>query len=119
MGNSILVVDDQPGIRLLLSEVLSNKGYTVTLAETGKDAIDKLGEKLYDLVILDYKLPVLDGKEVIKQMDSSKYNTKIVVMSGMAESIQEEIAEYKVEKLISKPFNLNDLCSDVEGILED
>lgn len=119
MGNSILVVDDQPGIRMLLSEVLTDKGYAVSLAGTGKDAIDKLSEKLYDLVILDYKLPVLDGKEVIQQMNSDNYKTKIVVMSGMAESIQEELAEYKVEKLISKPFNLNELCADVEGILED
>src|SRR5690625_527709 len=61
MQKEILVVDDQPGIRLLLTDIFENDGYKVNTAETGQEALDKIYKNFFDLIILDYKLPILDG----------------------------------------------------------
>ncbi len=63
----ILVIDDEEDICLLLSRYLSKKGYQVDTAKNGKEGIEKLSSELHHLVICDFRLPDIDGVEVLKK----------------------------------------------------
>lgn len=117
MTSKILVVDDQPGIRLLLQEVLTSEGYQVILASTGKEALEKNLQAQFDLIILDYKLPIINGNEVLVRLEKEGIHTPVILMSGMAETIQTEIEGIKsIQKIIAKPFNIKELCNLVKDI---
>lgn len=115
MNNKILVVDDQPGICLLLQDVLTSKGYEVTIAQTGKEAIDLLEDHSFDLLIIDYQLPVLTGKEVIQQLEQKNNKTPVIVMSGLIENVnlEHEHTSFDLE-MIAKPFDIEFLCDLVK-----
>lgn len=118
MSKKILIVDDQIGIRLLLTDILANEGYEVEEASTGKEAIDKIKRQSFDLVILDYKLPILDGAQVLKQLEEAKIEIKAIIMSGLVENITEEALQYNsVKKVIAKPFNISEVIEEVKRII--
>ncbi|MFD1020066.1 response regulator [Thalassobacillus hwangdonensis] len=114
----VLVVDDQPGIRMLLEEVIKSEGYGVYSAENGSQALDMIQEKQPDLTIVDYNLPVMNGGELLKKLDEKNYEKPVILMTGMAvESLSEESNYPFVRKVIAKPFNIDDLREDISGML--
>ncbi|WP_068673830.1 response regulator [Oceanobacillus sp. Castelsardo] len=116
--NKILVVDDQIGIRLLLKEVLKNEGYEIEEATTGKEALDQLNTTAFDLMILDYKLPIMDGTEVLEKLEKDNVEIPAIVMSGLVENIASEARKYKlVKSVIAKPFNINEFVEKVHAIV--
>jgi|SRR5690625_1583507 len=118
MKSEILVVDDQPGIRLLLSDVFTSKGYQVTVAQTGKEALDKIYKQPFDLIMLDYRLPIINGQEIIEQMEHDKISIPIILMSGLFEGVQKEsIQDNMIIEFIAKPFNIKDVCKMVRSML--
>ncbi|HEX6242550.1 MAG TPA: response regulator, partial [Polyangiales bacterium] len=66
----MLVVDDEFGIVDSLSEVLSERGFTVVGAANGKDALRRVAERRPDLIVLDYMMPVMDGREMLRQLQA-------------------------------------------------
>lgn len=116
MGKEILVVDDQPGIRMLLSDILTNEGYQVSTAETGKGALEKASVNHYDLLILDYKLPFLDGVEVLQQLEQREIKTPAILISGLVNDIVHESSNSLIVKVIAKPFNVQDIQQSVKLI---
>ncbi|QKY70495.1 response regulator [Lentibacillus sp. CBA3610] len=118
MTKKILVVDDQPGIRMLIQEVFMEEGYDVTTAETGKEALDKLYRESFDLLILDYKLPVVDGLEVLNQLEHNQIYIPAIVMSGLAEDARKDLQQFSlIKEVFAKPFNIQELNSFVKRIL--
>jgi two-component system, response regulator, stage 0 sporulation protein F len=114
----ILIVDDQRGICLLLTDILTGEGYRVSQANNGKEALDKINQKSFDLMILDYKLPIIDGKKVLEILERDRNEIPVIVMSGMAENISAEIEQIKmVKKIIAKPFDIKDFCIQVDEVL--
>jgi two-component system nitrogen regulation response regulator NtrX len=81
---SILVVDDERGIREQLEEILHDEGFAATSVGSGEDALTALARELYDLVLLDILLPGMDGLEVLRQMRAAGHRTPVVVISGHA-----------------------------------
>lgn len=120
MIEEILIVDDQPGIRLLLTDILTNEGYVITTASTGKEALDKLQEKQFALIMLDYKLPIIDGEEVLKKMEQLNIKIPVIVMSGLAEKIEKEMEEIPhVKQLLAKPFNIREVPEAVTTSIQN
>ncbi|MFB4169839.1 response regulator [Virgibacillus sp. JSM 102003] len=118
MKKEILVVDDQPGIRLLLQEIFTNDGYHVTMAKTGKEALDILYNSSFDLLMLDYKLPVVDGVQVIQKLEHDKVEIPVILMSGLSEEILEESQQFElVKKVLAKPFNVQDVSNFTKGLI--
>lgn len=116
--HKILVVDDQPGIRLLLTEIFTCKGYDVCTATTGREALDKINTCSFDLVILDYKLPILDGLEVIKRLEKQNCTIPLILMSGLTEQLSKNGKEYRfIKKIVSKPFDVQKMSTLVQSIL--
>lgn len=120
LKRKILVVEDQAGIRLLLTDALANIGYCVKVAETGKEGLEKINRDSFDLIILDYQLPFMNGIEMISIMEEKQINIPIIMMSGYIESIKKEkFQEGSVVKWIAKPFNIQEVCEIVRKILKD
>jgi len=110
----ILIVDDEENIRCLLSEVLSNKGFEVNLAQDGQESVDQLGNKSFDLVITDINMPRLNGIEMLKWMKKTDRKEKIIIMTG--DPTDERLRNVDiphVEKRLLKPFKLNNLLDVV------
>lgn len=80
----ILVVDDDPGVREALREMLSEEGYSVITAEDGQDALERLGAMEPPcLILLDLKMPRVDGWEFLARRDGAGKKTPVVLLSGM------------------------------------
>ncbi|MFA1822424.1 response regulator [Virgibacillus oceani] len=112
----ILVVDDQPGIRMLLTDVLKNEGYKVTTAADGKEAVNKLYTHTYHLMIVDYKLPVISGVEILQMLNQDKKEIPVIVISGLTDEIEKELAGNPlVKEILAKPFDIHQLLRFVKN----
>ncbi|RDW22287.1 response regulator [Oceanobacillus arenosus] len=118
MKKNILVVDDQPGIRLLLTDILSSEGYQIMTAATGKEALDKIYSNTFDLIILDYNIPIIDGEKLLETIEKENVGVATIVISGLVEKIMDDVKQSKLVKgVIAKPFNISDFCAQVNAIL--
>lgn len=82
MPDHILIVDDEQGILSSLSAVLEDDGYTITTAETGREAIKRIENDTPSIVLLDIWLPDVDGLEVLKEIRDTYKDVTVIVMSG-------------------------------------
>lgn len=80
----ILVIDDEPGIRTVLRDVLEDEGYRVSLAEDGFEGLDILRERAVDLVLLDVWLPNKGGIDVLREIKENWSDTEVIIISGHA-----------------------------------
>lgn len=116
--HELLIVDDQPGIRLLLKDVFMNEGYDVIVAHTGLEALEKINEHSFDLIILDYRLPILTGAEVLQEMIKNKINIPVILMSGLVENIRSDFKQEDMTiKIVAKPFDLTDIIELVKSMI--
>lgn len=115
----ILVIEDDLSLVQLLSEFFSSKGYHVDIAQKGAEAIDKLNGHVYDLLLIDLKLPDMNGIELVKWVKDNSPDTITVILSGHAtiEMTLEAISLGAFDFLI-KPVQLARLNIVVENGLE-
>jgi CheY-like chemotaxis protein len=113
MPPHILIVDDDPAIRETIAEVLEDEGYAVEVATNGAEGLAAIDRALPALVLLDMRMPVLDGWSFARTLRERALNLPLVVMTAAQESLQwsQEIAAAAV---LAKPFNLDDLLEVVE-----
>ncbi|WP_053218121.1 response regulator [Virgibacillus senegalensis] len=120
MKKTVMIVDDQPGIRLLLEEILKMEGYDIKTAENGKEALDKIIDDPPDLLLLDYKLPIMDASALLHQLEDKGIKVPAILMSGLAEQIEGKKKEFTmVEEIFAKPFNIDDARERVNRILAE
>lgn len=82
MAHSILIVDDEPGIRQSLSGVLEDEGFTVATAASGEECLRAFEQRLFACVLLDVWLPGIDGLETLARLKASYPDTSVVMISG-------------------------------------
>lgn len=130
---SVLVIDDDPLIRKTLSSYLSKKGFEAVTAEDGEEGIQKYEEHIPDLVILDIRLPDVDGLEVLGRIREKNPNASIIIMTAYddmkttIEAIKLGAFEYLVKPLdyveldltIDKAFQIRSLEDKVSYLLEE
>ncbi len=112
----ILVVDDEIGIRELLSEILGDEGHTVLLAESARDARTLRDENHLDLVLLDIWMPDTDGVSLLKEWSASgKLTMPVIMMSGHA-TIDTAVEATKIGAIdfLEKPITMQKLLRAVE-----
>lgn len=118
MTKDVLIIDDQAGIRMLLSEMLTHAEYKVYTVSNGKEALDALEKQTFRLLILDYQLPILNGAEVLSELEKRGTTTPVILMSGMTEKLTEEqLASPLIKHVISKPFDIQHVLKLVKAIL--
>lgn len=107
----LLVVDDEPHIREAIRKGLTLIGeYEVMIAENGREAIDQLERRFFDLVLTDLKMPEMDGIELLKMIKGIRPEIPVIVMTGYG-SIEVAVEAMKIgaNDFITKPIDLNDL----------
>lgn len=115
---NLLVVDDEDALRNVLSSELQSEGYSVMSAADGDEAIATLQQKSFDLVLLDIKMPRVDGFEVLKFIKENYPKTKVIMLTGFAD-LKNAIESKKLgaEDFVSKPYDLVDLLTTIERVL--
>lgn len=116
----ILIIDDQPGVRKLLEEVLSMEGYSINLASNGTQAMELISSTRPDLVLMDVKMPGINGLELLKVLKEKATQINVIMMTACIEQeIIEEAKKYGVEHYINKPFDLEEVCSILKQVLNE
>ena len=117
MGNSVLVIDDDPDICEIVSMALSKKGFIVKAALSGEQGITLAHEGMPDIVLLDNTLPDMDGKDVARRIKDTSWGKKtIIVMMTGKEAPKSEIDTSLYSGCLKKPFKLSDMVDYVEKI---
>jgi DNA-binding NtrC family response regulator len=115
----ILIVDDEIGIRELLSEVLQDEGYSVSLAENASQARSLHASKRHDLVLLDIWMPDMDGVSLLKEWAAQQLLTAPVIMMSGHATIETavEATRFGATDFLEKPIALSKLLQTIEAAL--
>lgn len=120
-GAMILVVDDDENLCANMKNVLDNIGYRVSVAYNGNTAIEKAQENDFDIIILDMKLPSLNGLEVYLAIRKIRPNVVVIIITGYPKEMG-DLAQEAVQKgayiCLEKPIDMDDLLSMLEQVKE-
>src|SRR5205807_1154472 len=108
----ILVVDDEPSIRSLLSRVLGREGFEVLLATSGREGLETVAKEKPDLVILDLNLPDIYGEEVCLKIrqNTSTENVPVLILTGKtSEGLSARCLNGGADDYLAKPFDIEDI----------
>jgi DNA-binding response OmpR family regulator len=114
----ILVVEDEEALAGGLVYNLERKGYRVDLARDGREALDRAGAADYDLIVLDIRLPIVDGFEVCQQLRAEGDFTPILMLTARTQP-DDVVYGLKLgaDDYVTKPFDLGELLARIEGLL--
>ncbi|MEM7184502.1 MAG: ATP-binding protein [Spirochaetota bacterium] len=118
----ILVVDDESLNALLVKTVLEDLGYQVKDFLDSMEALEvfKQQSQMFDLVITDYKMPYMNGKQLAEQLKQIYTQVPIIMLTGYHDQIVENnIASWKVDKLLAKPFDIKEFGKIVRSVLDE
>lgn len=113
----ILVVDDEPSILETIKEILESEGYPVALAANGLEALRAIERERPSLIILDMRMPVLDGWGFAREMHERNITVPVLVMTA-AQDARRWADEIDADDYLAKPFNLIDLLGAIERLRE-
>lgn len=121
MGNKIVVVDDDPVIRILVTEYLATQGHEVEVCSSGKECLTRLsksgGEVLPDIVILDLLMPEMSGAEVLQKIRNNKDTASLPVIMLSANSEAQAVTKtynVRADSYIQKPFVIQTILDAVK-----
>ena len=116
----VLLVDDELTLGKGLEKILHNEGYTVDYATTGKGALDYFGQKPYDLLVADLRLPDIDGLDVVREAKGKHPELQVIIITGYG-SVPSAVNAMKLGAFdyLSKPFTKNEFVDSVHGALKE
>ena len=114
----ILVADDEMSIRLLYSEELKEEGYEVYMASNGREALEMVEKIPLDLVILDIKMPEMDGIEALRQIKEKRPDLPVILSTAYGE-YRQDFATWASDEYLVKSSDLEDLKSVVRRHLKE
>lgn len=114
----ILVVDDEPDMRMALGNVLSRAGHTVAEAGEGEAALEHMAREGADIMLLDMRLPGMDGPQILRALREKDKKTPVVMVTGYG-SVESavEVMRLGASHYLSKPFSNQELVETVERVL--
>jgi DNA-binding NtrC family response regulator len=116
----VLIVDDEPELRMLLSHVLENAGYEIKEASDGEEAINLLKKEKFDLTLLDIQMPIANGIKVLKYIKEHTLPTKAIMLTGYADLKHAmEAKEFGARDFIGKPYKMDDVLSTIDRVLKE
>ncbi|MCZ0754280.1 response regulator transcription factor [Anoxybacillus sp. J5B_2022] len=116
----ILLAEDEEVLRMLVFDTLEDEGYDIDEACDGQEAIELIKENDYDLILLDYMMPIYTGLEVIQQVRSipEKKHVKIMMLSAKSQQAdQQRVLEAGADYFMAKPYSPIELVKRIEEIL--
>ena len=121
MAKHLLVVDDDPGLLLAVSETLRAEGYEVQTARRGAEAMVRVAEALPDLIISDIRMPGMDGYGLVRNLRASPRSRLVpIIFLTAKDDTADRITGFRtgVDAYVTKPFEPEELVAIVKGILE-
>ncbi len=114
----ILIVDDNPNMSTLLSDILEIFEYEGCHAEDGTEALDRLRADKYDMVFTDLRMPRMDGYDLLQAIKTEHPKLPVVVVTGYSiEADQDTLLTEKADGFLHKPFKVNEIESILSNIL--
>jgi DNA-binding NtrC family response regulator len=117
-GKRVLIVDDEPDLREVISARFEMEGCEVALAENGQVALDALKRKNFDAVISDIRMPGGNGLELLELIGQFNPIPAVILISGFSDVEPEEVLARGASALLVKPFDLDDVINAVCDALE-
>ncbi|MBI5598705.1 MAG: response regulator [Deltaproteobacteria bacterium] len=117
MKKRVLVVDDEEGIRLLYKEELEEEGCSVELAASGEEALKRLEASSIDLVLLDIKMPGMDGVEVLRKI-KEKWKDLPVILCTAYPHYKQDFGTWASDAYVVKSSDLRELKEKIKDILQ-
>ncbi|MEJ2183614.1 MAG: response regulator [Nitrospirota bacterium] len=116
-SRDILVIDDEPIVRVCCERSLSLEGYSIDLAQDGLEGLRKLEDNQYGVVLVDIKMPTLGGEEVIKTLKRIAPETRVIVITGYAtEEMREKALAMGADLYLEKPFSPKQLLGAIKNV---
>jgi CheY-like chemotaxis protein len=116
----VLIVEDEPGVRSVMSHVLTGAGYSVTCAENGQEALSAVERSGFRAVVCDVHMPVLDGMSFYQALEEKDASLAGRVLFVTAVADIPSVAEFFVRKkcrVLEKPYELKELLDIVSGLV--
>ena len=117
----ILIVDDEMPVNYSIRSALSGPvGRTLAAASDGEDALAQIqaNESTFDVVVIDHKMPGLDGLELVRRLREISFGGKIIILSAnLKHDVRRSYEALSVDVMLSKPFDLRELREAVEHVL--
>jgi len=118
MQYKILVVDDEPNMRLGLKDNLEFEGYAVDLGDNGIDGLNMILKNTYHLILLDVMMPGMSGLDVCKKVREKGISTPILLLTAKSEEMDKVLGlELGADDYVTKPFGLRELLARIKAIL--
>jgi signal transduction histidine kinase/CheY-like chemotaxis protein len=117
----VLACDDNATARFIVKETIETFGFEITLVDSGKKCIEELNQNTYDLLIIDWLMPEMDGLEVVKHMKqhSTTANIPVLMISAFGnEDVAQEAKEFGVLSFISKPYTYSTLFDEIMEVFD-
>lgn len=112
--SSVLVIEDEPDLRALMALVLEDRGYTVLTASDGREGLEVLGRSKPDVILLDMKMPVMDGWEFARRYRATFEQPAPIVVLTAAEDPRTRAEEVGAVAGLGKPVELDLLFEAIE-----
>lgn len=105
----MLIVDDEPTICECLKDFFTVRGFSVTSAFSGEEALERLSDEAADVILLDILLPGLSGIEVLKHVKALNPQVRVVIVTGLdQDDLRTQACRYGAAAYITKPFDFSD-----------
>jgi two-component system, response regulator, stage 0 sporulation protein F len=112
----ILLVDDEEHIRLLFKEELEEEGYLIDLASNGFEAIEKLKKSHFDLVVLDIKMPGMDGIQTLSEIKKTDKDQRVILCSAYGE-FKQDFSSWVSDGYVVKSADTRELKNTIKNVL--
>lgn len=114
----ILLVEDEQMLRKILTKILTQEGYQVLTANNGDEAIEKIKENRFDLMVTDLRMPKKDGTQALPLIESLDPKLKVIILTGypLPPEVEEKVSKGRY-LYMAKPFDNQELISKIESLL--
>lgn len=114
---NILIVDDELGSRVTLEDILEDKGFDIFSVDSGPKAISVVEKENIDIILMDYKMPGMNGLEVFQKIRATNPNLKVIFITAYydEQSLQTEKSD-QILGICHKPVNIPELINLIEGV---
>ena len=115
----ILVVDDEREVTLSLKGFFAALGYDMLTALNGNEAMDIVNSVRLDLILLDVRMPGIDGIQILKKVRQDKPKTKVIIMTAYDKEVKGDVERIGIDGFFAKPIDLSRLIERIRYVLED
>ncbi len=118
MAHRILIIEDQEATAVVLQEYLNDQGFIAEVATNGRDAIKKFQAKVYDVLITDFKLPDVDGIEVVNSCKKLSPTVRVIYLTGYNLQLRRQKIKTGPDcQIIEKPCRLREILNMLKEVL--